>query len=226
MINVAIYTPIYNDAEALAKSAEKCKDLGYDRIVIDGRYDGFKQINNSDFSTDDLSTVCDVYGFDLIRCSPCMEQEKFNFACNYLKNRGYDAMILLSSDEWLTMMKPVFTTWFETLCGGCDYPVSISVQIDELRPNHKYDQKQNFLPKIFYNVGKIENRHNHWATYIKGTDKLLRMFPTSAPTVVLHHDHMLRSEERDDLMLEYQDKNIQFESSNNLKVSRDRFYGF
>lgn len=225
MVKIAIYTPVYNDAEALAKSAEKCKELGYDRYIIDGRFDGFKQIDNSDFSTDGLDRVCEQYGLHLVKCAPCMEQEKFNFACNYLSNRGYDVMILLAADEWITMIKPVFEKWLNTMCDQCEYPMSFKVHIDELRPNHKYAQSEKFLPKVFYHLDKIENRHNHWATYFKGTDRLLLGYPTPAPTAELHHDNHMRSEERDDLMVEYQDENIQKETPNNFKVSRDRFYG-
>jgi len=220
-----IYTPVYNDAEALEKSAEKMKGLGLRRIVIDGRFEGFDKIGNSDVSTDNVKEVCEKYGFEYMICTPCLEQHKFNFACQVLSSRGHKVMILLACDEYLTMMKPTVRVWLERFCSGCEYPMMLNIQIEELRPGHKYDQKTPFLPKVFYNLDKLENRNNHWATYVKGTYKLLRAYDNIVPTVILHHDNTFRSEERDELMLEYQDRNIEKERGTQAVVSRDRFYG-
>jgi hypothetical protein len=220
-----LYTPVYNDAEALAKSAEKMKDLGWKRLVIDGRYHGFERVGDSDISTDDTRKVCEEYGFEYKICTPCYEEEKFNFACMSLASSGHKVMALCSADEWYTVtFKAVAQKWIDTMCDEFERPMLFKVAINEIRKGHMYSQNEPFLAKIFYNLDKIENKHVHWATYVKQTGRVLKAYPQEVPSVILHHDNHMRSEERDDLMIAYQDKNITRESPFLRKVSRDKFY--
>jgi hypothetical protein len=221
-----IYTPVYNDAEALRKSAEKMKHLGLKRLVIDGRYHSFEKMRDSDVSTDDIMDVCTEYGFDYVVCAPCLEEQKFNLACQILASQNHKVMILCAADEWYTMtFKGLALKWIEDMCTGAEYPMLFGVAIDEKRPNHMYSQDLPFLPKIFYNLDKIENRHVHWATYVKDSNRLLQMFPYEVPSVILHHDNHLRSEERDEMMIRFQDENIRREKDTSMPIRRDRFYG-
>ena len=221
-----MYTPTYNDAIALAKSAAKCKELGWKRIVIDGRYHGFEKINNSNVSTDDTEEICRQYGFDYMICSPCYEEQKFNFALQVLASQGHKIMALLSSDEWLEVaFKRIAITWLENLCRDCEYPMMFNIVYVENQPDDKYVQNVNRLPKFFYNLNKIENRYTHWSTYIKGTNKMLPSFSVDVPSVILHHDSHMRPEERDDMMLAFQDGNVKREAKSRFPISRDRTYG-
>jgi hypothetical protein len=219
------YTPIYNDAEALSKSAEKMKYTPWKRIVIDGRFHGFEQINGSDLSTDDIKDVCKQYNMEYYAMAPCYEEQKFNFALQILSHDNHKIMALCSSDEWYTLMTEYTVNWLDHMCNGADYPMMFNVLIDEMHPGHKYSQSERVLPKIFYNLHKLENRHVHWCTYKKGTDEIVNAFPDAVPSVMLHHDNYMRPEERDDLMLTYQDKNIQRELTGLWALKRDRFYG-
>jgi hypothetical protein len=219
-----IYTPVYNDAEALRKSADTMVDVNYKRLVIDGRYHGFDRINDSDVSTDDIVTLCKEKGWDYVTCAPCLEQEKFNLACDILGNRGDMVMILLSADEWIGKMG-IADKWIRRICDGCEYPMMFMVQIIEHVPNHMYSQSEKALAKIFYHPKKIENKNTHWTTYVRGTNKILMAYPTFVPTMTLHHNNHLRSEERDELMIKFQDTNIPRERKLHTIIGRDRFYG-
>jgi len=219
-----VYTPTYNDAEALATSLDMMKDLKMKRLVVDGRYHGFPQINDSDISTDDTQEVCKQYDVDYRIVSPCYEEQKFTFAANTLHIEGHKIMMLCSSDERFTIVKEYLLPWLKHMCLDAEYPMSFHVLIDEKHPGHKYEQGAKMLPKIFYNLGKIEAKHVHWAIYVKGTNQLLKAYPNPSVGIMLHHDYTWRSKERDGLMTAFQDTNVKREKRLLFKIGRDRAF--
>jgi hypothetical protein len=115
--------------------------------------------------------------------------------------------------------------WLENMCRDVEYPMVFKTMIHEYNRDHRYEQNQPFLPKVFYNLGKIENRHTHWTTYEKGTDRIIKAYNQEVPSLGLHHDNTMRSEERDEIMLNFQAENIEREKKMAKAIDRDRFYG-
>ncbi len=226
MTTPIIYTPTYSDVDALRASFEENLKMTIQlkRFVIDVRYHGFPQINNSDFSTDGTIELCKEYGADYYAMAPCYEQDKFNFACNILTDNEDNTMILLGSDEYLNFTESSLNN-IAVMGQDVVYPLALKTRITEHNKEHKYVQLASHLPKVFINVSKIEAKYVHWAIYNKGTSRLLVMFDKPVPGMRLHHNNTTRPQERDDLMTKYQDSNIVREQKYHKLINRDRYYG-
>src|SRR3990167_7689668 len=99
---VCVHIPIYNDIIAYKRTGDNCKQHNLFCIVNDGRFPGFKKINDSNNSTDGTKQLAESYdNVCFFEHGEDFEEAKFNFAAHLAAKMGFKYFILLGSDEYI-----------------------------------------------------------------------------------------------------------------------------
>lgn len=212
-----VHVPIYNDAKAFKRTGDNIRDHGLFCIVNDGRFPGFKQINNSDNSTDGTRELVFSYPNTLyFSHGEDFEESKFNFAAHLAAKMGFKYFILLGSDEWMIGDIDKFIKDLDDRMKDLDpyREYSFHVAIDEHQSENKWNRFITESPKVYANVGLLRTRYSHWLRY--STSQIIE-FDEERPlnthqkrlcSMVIHHDDSIREKSRNDLMTSFQDKNV------------------
>jgi hypothetical protein len=206
---------VYNDAEAISRCLEKLHKMGVKALVVDGRFEDFPAINDSDISTDNTQEVCQHFHAHYEVFPVGREQDKFNFALNIAEQLGYKVFMYCGADAWFEADMPEFLLSLQLKYERyITEPTQITVQTEELQPDAKWNNTATRQPRVILNYWKMEARHLHWTMYEKGahdTRPLSPMHDGVLEGIKLYHDNTIRPTERDDMMTNYQNHNVERE---------------
>lgn len=219
-LRICVHIPVYNDKIAINRTLETCRQLNLFCIINDGKFPGFKKINNSDNSTDGTKELAESYSNILyFQHGEDFEEAKFNFAMHLAAKMSFEYVILLGSDEWIVGD-------IDELIKMLDERMKVlpkfesqafQVAVDEHQPENKWNKFITESPKIFYGPGLIRTRYSHWLRYCAtciardNLDHPLYHIQRRICTIVIHHDDSIRGKERNKLMTKFQDKNVKRE---------------
>lgn len=215
-----VHVPIYNDVLAFKRTGDNVRDHGLFCIVNDGRFPGFKKINDSDNSTDGTKEL--VLSYDnaiYFQHGEDFEESKFNFASHLAAKMGFKYFILLGSDEWMIGNLDKFLQdldkRMEELDPNREY--SFQIAIDEHQSQNKWNRFITESPKVYANIGLLRTRFSHWLRYStsqmieQNEERPLNKHEKRICSMVIHHDDSIRGKSRNDLMTSFQDKNVKRE---------------
>lgn len=202
MTEIVVGRMYYNEIQAIAETHPKePAHVQY----IDGRFPDFAKINDSDFSTDGSNELIDSFP----------NAERYEFAgyiidkLNFLFQQvgKYDAMLLLSCDEWIEGDWSQFTKNLQTLmeCGDERKILNVRFTVKE----GSADSGRLWLktkPRLFVNPSHFSVKDRHWKYHYDG--KFLKgdayVEESDIEGIEIFHDNRVRSQERDDMMTLYQ----------------------
>lgn len=215
-----VHVPIYNDAQAFKRTGDNCKENNLFCIVNDGRFPGFKKINDSDNSTDGTIELVNSYANTAYFAhGEDFEESKFNFAAHLASKMGFKYFILLGSDEWIVGDIKKFIEDLDQRMKSLDpnREYAFQVAIDEHQSQNKWNRFITESPKVYSNVGLLRTRYSHWLRYSTSQiieldeERPLNTYQKRICSIVIHHDDSIRGKARNDLMTSFQDKNVKRE---------------
>lgn len=214
MPRICAVTSFYQDFEGGKRLYEHLHKHGIYSIWQDGRFPNFKQINNSDLSTDDLREFLESKEDALL----LKEGEGLHWLHEKLTNLfhkagelGYEYVILLGSDEYL---EGDFQFLLDNLrMYEVGEPCYYRLDIDETNPKDRTNKDQG-IERIFYKPECFTVDRTHWCYFIDG--KRATSYPQIIKGIKIIHDDHIRTKERNRLMDDYQKINI--------KIEQDKFY--
>ncbi len=217
---ICVHVPIYNDKIAFKRTGDNCKQHNLFCIVSDGRFPGFKKINDSDNSTDGTKQLAESYpNVSFFEHGEDFEEAKFNFAAHLAAKMGFKYFILLGSDEYITGDIDELTKTLDErmLLLDPNREYAFHVAIDEHQPENRWNRFITESPKIYANVGLLRTRFSHWLRYSTSQiietdqDTPLKSYQRRICKIVIHHDDSIRGNDRNKLMTSFQDKNVKRE---------------
>jgi len=214
MDKIVAIIPFYNDFKALQRLLLSISSMNIPSIFCDGRFHDFKKINDSDFSTDGSRFL--TLGFKktkLIDCGPCYIEEKINKLFHEASKLGYSHTLLIGCDEYLKGDLKLLQQNLKNF--DQKEPMIIRMPFQEHSTNEKLNRKDLFIERIFFMPGLIRARGSHRLFYsaidqAKGKKQSMQSSPSTISSVTLHHDNTIRTKDRNELMLEYQNKIKEF----------------
>jgi len=199
--DIIIYIPTYFDLKAVTNAVFHNRKLGLETMLGVGRFEGFEDLGE-DKTTEEFCLQNDVLYF---KHEPMFEEDVLNLAFESVSIRSYDVMILLGSDCWLEGYVENFSLNLKNVIEGRSD--IFKLKNIEHQPDHKWQQKVDTQPVVFYKPDGLVAKNNHWCIYRKDSNYVLK--PKGIiQGLVLHHDAGLRSKERNVLMEKYQDWNV------------------
>jgi len=208
MISLVAIIPFYNEFKALQRLLMHLSSMNIPSILCDGRFHGFKKIDNSDFSTDGSRFL--ITGFKsttFINCGPCYVDEKINKLFHEAAKQGFSHAILLGCDEYPDGDLKLLLENLENLNGS--EPMIIKVPFNDIQG--KQHQKNNFIERLIFMPGLVRAKGSH-NTFFSAVDQIRgisdTMRPNSSPIegISIYHDNSIRNKERNELMQDYQYK--------------------
>lgn len=208
MIRIVTIIPFYNEFKALQRLLMHLSEMNLPAIFCDGRFHNFRKIKNSDFSTDGSRFL--IHGFKnttMIEYGPCNVEDKINKLLHESAKQKYSYAILLGCDEFLEgnldLLKENLISFSLT------DPTLMKVRFIEHK--QKMDKPQETINRIFYMPGLVcaRNTHNSFfsaSDQAKGILREMRPYPICAEGIKIHHDNLIRTKERNELMRDYQGK--------------------
>ncbi len=206
-MRICAIIPFYNDFSGGKRLYWHLHKHGIYSIWADGRFHNFKQINNSDLSTDELPAFLKLRpDTDILNVGLCWMHEKLNSLFDRTAGMCYDYCFLFGCDEYpvgdfnLLLQNLAMYTVHES----CYY----RVDIDERNPKDKTNKDQG-IERIFYLPEHFSVHKAHWYYFIDG--KKAYSYPQIMKGVKVVHDDTVRTKERNQMMNDYQKINVELE---------------
>lgn len=200
-MKVCIARLYYNEKPAIQKTHPQ---VDAPVLYFDGRFPDFQQINGSDFSTDGSNELIDSLPNAQRFKFAGYITEKLTYLFKTAGAQGYDALLLLSCDEWIAGDWGQFCQDIEAFVKSGDTRKLLNVKFTVLSGDPRTDMQAK--PRLFIDPDRFSVQDRHWMYYFDG--KLLT-FETTAPVadvegIGIMHDNRIRPKERDDMMTQYQ----------------------
>lgn len=205
------YVPIYQDVKAGERCFSNLKEFGIRKVfAIDGRSRLLEGIGN--VSTD--GTIEVAKSFDNVEViqfpdKPSIEiRDKHNIAFNKAGNAGYEWMMLLGADEYLTGDLEVGMSIAVLLQNKFRSEHFFNVGFKEHNTKSKYARNVDFLGRLFHNPEHFRCMYTHWTMFYDGVKINPKYF---IDVITINADDTIRPDWRNKLMDEYQDRNVPVE---------------
>lgn len=216
-MRICAIIPFYNDFTGGERLYWHLHKHGIYSIWADGRFHNFKQINNSDLSTDELPAFLKLQpDTDVLDVGLCWMHDKLNRLFERVTSMCYDYCFLFGCDEY-----PIgdFTILLQNLkMYDIGKPCHYRVDIDERNPLDKTNKDQG-IERIFYKPEHYTVDISHWHYQVNG--KRQHSFIKIIDGVTVVHDDKIRSEERNKMMNDYQSINVPIERSKFMNIMRE-----
>jgi hypothetical protein len=206
----------YQDRKAGQRLAENLDKLGIPSIWCDSRVEGFKQYNNSDYSTDGLPEFLQQFkSISLFRLGLTQKGEGITFMLRKAAAMGYKYTITLGCDEYLEGDFELFKSNLKRI--KLSEPTKLRVPLVEKNGDQNISERVVYMPEF------VHVKHVHYFYYNNyfGYEKLMAVKNGESPLVLgltIYHDDTVRDPERNQAMDEYQkiDKKKEFETTLDL----------
>jgi len=205
---IGYFTNFLNEKDGLENHHTKMSKYDFDaRIYVDGKYPGFnyKGVASNDGSLDIIKKIPNS-----ILISPkteIAEMDKNNLAFEKAGELGIDLLLQIDADEWVDFDRETLLESF------VDNFESVGTFQFMTRFTNHYSSPPRIvyqLPRLFFKPEFIRCEKIHWWFYAFG-NRITCDQTSFIEGAHIHHDDRVRSIERNKLMDEYQEENIERE---------------
>lgn len=195
---------------------------GIPSVWRDGRVHGFAKINSSDLSTDGftekLKEMPNTHVLEAGLTKPQSQKQKFD-AFEYALSLGFDTMIMLGCDEYLTGDWNLFCRNLEKRL-QYNMPRKYFMNLDNRAIQEKWNNYTNQIGRIYVRADLMYRNYCHygWCWDNKGEEHMVITEEKPVNGVTIVHDDSIRPDWRNELMDKYQEKVVPYEQAHMNKL--------
>lgn len=219
MTKFIVLVNFYQELQAGSRLLENLDSLKLPSIWYDGRVDGFKQLNNSDVSTDGLPEL-------IMRYKRTALMRGFKETLGYGRTKlmrlaaafGYDFALIVDCDEYITGDVALFEKNLEKL--ALSEPRLLSVRFVEHHKNKELaSNNADYVERLIYKPRYMTVKTVHYQFFhnYHGFDTKVDSDTMLIEGITIHQDDTVREKSRNDHMTEYQKERRKIE----IKSLRD-----
>lgn len=198
-MKVGIIRLYYNEKQAILKTHPK---VGATVQYFDGRFPSFEKIGDSDLSTDGSNDAIKSFPDTEIYECPGYITDKLTFA--FQKAGKFDAVLLLSCDEWIEGDWEEFCKNVQKMIESGDQRMIYNVNFKVISG----DPRINMIakPRLFVDPASFSVQETHWKYHYKNGPcySAVSSIKSDIEGITIMHDNRVRPEWRDNLMTKYQ----------------------